>query len=84
MKDLRTGFCLSKQFEPHNFHVTDSLTVFHKLKDCFVFNAVVCSYRLWSVLCFLKRLFLHLLDDVLVGIYFILHFLLDLFIVIIV
>lgn len=44
MKYLRAGLRLSKGFKPHNFHVADSLSIFHKFEDGLILDTIVGRY----------------------------------------
>jgi hypothetical protein len=57
--------------------MTDSLLVLHKFENSFIFYAISRAYGLNftrnSMLAFKKSSFLHLINDVLICVYFVLH-----------
>ena len=44
MEYLRTGFRLGESLKPHNFHVADSLSIFHKFEDGLILDTIVGRY----------------------------------------
>jgi hypothetical protein len=44
VKYLRTSFRLGEGLKPHNFHVADSLSIFHKFEDGLILDTIVGCY----------------------------------------
>ena len=74
---LGASFRFCKSFEPHDFHMTHSLLVLHKFENSFIFYTISRAHGLnfasYSMLAFKKSSFLHLINDVLICVYFVLH-----------
>ena len=81
---LRSSFRFGERFQPHDFHMANSLPVLHEFEYGLVLNTIICRNWVWPCVCLSHCIFLHLVNNLLVQVYLLLHLLLYLFIVVLV